>query len=1030
MTKRLLRTARLLTGLLAVPSCTLFLAHPVHAQQDASGTVTGRVVDAATERALEGAIVRIRGTELRTESRRDGTYVFRNVPAGPQVVEVAYFGVESRTAPVNVAAGGVANADFTFGDGTIELEEVEVSAEVMGQARAINQQRVATAMVNITSEELFGEMTDNNIGRALQRIPGISANSDGFSEVPRYVNIRGFDGSLNSVQMNGSRLPTSGTGQGTVYGDTARAFALDDLPANAVSNIEIIKAPTPDMDGDTVGGIVNLVTKSAFERGGRSVEFGAGVDYVGLREKYVPNFSLGYSDVVMDGKLGVRFDLSYFKGDEGFDNIDYDSLPLVPQLPFNEYLGLATSGRPTFAHEDTEYNNYFIERDRYGFAASFDYKLSDSTTLYFKPVYTFEERVEDDRRYHKIMDNQHGRTASAPPAGAAVGTVYTGTLGTAVVVSPGRGVYRTYDSVSFEAGRSTLLPNGNGRGSAGYRQSLNERDLKFYSLDFGGQHNPSWGEVKWSLFSSTSQKDEVLDSVRFDRNGIQWAYDRPDILRPDYFVVNGVDPLAVPVRGTPDFFTNPSSSNMTRTLRGTEESVLQAKIDVSMPFFEGTGINGTFKTGAKLRFMERESDRDQLYWRLASASTFDYAGYLKESEFTVSGFDMPYHPDTRRILDEALAGSATFTQDTSNARRLNSLNNDYSASEDSIEGYAMSVMEVGPKLRLTTGVRVEHTKFEATTPVYDPAALPLATRAPETLTRDNDYTVVLPGFHIRYEARNDIVARFAYTQTYGRPAFRESIAVTSYDEVNQTITTGNPALKPYNSENWDLSFEYFGKRASYLQVALFQKRVRNFVLESGETIFGSDGFPGLQLDPDATYTVTSFSNAHDASNRGIEVAGRYRFVDLPGFWNGFYVDGSVTFTDSNGKYADRPDEKLPTYGASEWLYYATLGYQKNKLSIALSYRYRSDYLEGLESVDQQNRELGFPPDSGDDWWGPEKYWNLETSYRLTDKIKVFCNVSNLFEYTNSSYQSPPANGYPEDSYWHKRRIAFGVKGSF
>jgi len=1020
---------RRLAAWLGVLLASLFLV-PGLAAQDAAGMISGRVVDSGADRAMHGAIIRVSGTSLRAETDRDGTFVLRNVPAGEHVVEASYFGAEPRTLTVTVASGSVATANFNFGESEVELAEMMIVGEVMGQARAVNQQRVATAMVNITSDELFGEMTDNNIAKALQRIPGISANSDGGTEVPRYVNIRGFDGSLNSVQMNGSRLPTSGTGQGTVYGDTARAFALDDLPANAVSTIEIIKAPTPDMDGDTVGGIVNLVTKSAFERSGRSLEFNLGADYSALRDNWVPHIDLGYSDLFMEGRLGVRLDLSYYKGDEGFDNIDYDSLPLVPQLPFNEYLGLPTDGRPVFAHEDTEYNNYFIERDRYGFAASFDYKLSENTELYFRPTYTYELRDEDDRRYHKIMDNDHGRTASAPPAGAAVGTVYTGTRGTAVVTEPGRGAYRTYNSVSYDAAESTLLPNGRGRGSAGYRQSLNERHLEFYSLDLGARHTVPWGEVKWSLVNSTSAKNEMLDSVRFDRLGMQWAYDRSDIFRPQYDVVNGIDPLAVPTRGEVDYFTNPSSSNFTRADRATEESVTQAKVDVKMPFLEGTGIDGQFKTGAKLRWMDRESDRDQYFWRLTNFATFDFADYLRQSDNTVSDFDMPYTPDTRRMISEAMSDSPNFIRDTSNARRLNSLNNDYTASEDSIEGYAMAEIQAGPKLRLTGGVRVEHTQFEATTPVYDPADLPLANRADETITHSNDYTVVLPGFHLRYEARNNVVARAAYTHTYGRPAFREMVAVTSFDEVNNTIATGNPYLKPYNSENWDVSFEYFGKDAAYLQVAFFYKKVENFVLETGETIFGSDGFPGLELDPNETYTVSTFSNAHDGVNRGVEVAGRYRFTSLPRPLDGLYFDGSVTYTDSNGKYADRPGEDLPTYGASEWLYFVGLGYQRDRFSIFLSYRFRDQYLEGLESVDQQNRELGFPPDAADDWWGPERYWNLETSYRVSERLKVYFNVSNLFEYRNYSTQSPPANRYPEDSYWHKRRFAVGLKGSF
>jgi len=1001
------------------------------AAQSVTGALSGRVSSAATGQSLQGAIVRVVGAEFRADTQRDGTFDLRNLPAGRHEIEVSYFGLDAKRTSVVIVAGRPAELNFVLGTDAVQLDAVKVEAAVLGQARAINQQRVAESMVNVTSEELFGEMTDNNVAKALQRIPGISANSDGGSEIPRYVNIRGFDGSLNSVQLNGARLPTSGTGQGTVYGETARAFALDDLPANAITNIEVVKAPTPDMDGDSVGGIVNLVTKSAFDReGGRSFEVNAGMDYIGLREKWVPNFALGYSDLLMNGKLGVRFDVSYFKGDEGFDNIDYDSLPLVPQLPFNRYLNLPTSGRPVFAHEDTEYNTYMIERDRYGFSAGLDYKLADRSTVYFRSVYNYEIRREDDRRYHKIMDNNHGRAASAPPAGAAVGTVYIGTLGTAIVVEPGRGTYRTYESMTYDSGRTSLLPNGTGRGSAGYRQTFVERDIELFSVDVGGQHELAGGDLKWSLVRSVTTKDDDSDSVRFDRNGMRWAYDRPDAMRPDYRVVNGIDPLAVPTRGTVDYFINPSSSNITAAERKVEESATQAKVDFAMPFPDSTGIAGTFKTGAKFRWMDREFDLDQYYWALTGFATYDFAGYVRPNPNTVSGFAMAYVPDTRRIMSEIRSGSALYRPDTSNARRVNLLAQDYEASEDSLEGYAMGVFKLGPKLSVTAGTRVEHTTFKAVTPVYDATNVPFQTRASVTETRENDYTKVLPGVHFRYEARNNIVSRLSYTKTYGRPSFRQAIAVTSFDEVNNVISTGNPDLQPYDSDNWDFSIEYFGKRASYLQVALFHKKVKNFVLESGETIFGSDGFRGLQLVPTDTYTVNSFSNQHDSVNRGIEIAGRYRFVDLPAPFNGLHFDGSVTYTDSDGKYSDRPGEKLPTYGASEWLYFVGVGYDIGRLSVFLSYRFRSDYLEGLESIDQQNRELGFPPDSGDDWWGEEKFWNLETSYRLTPKIRAYWNISNLGEYTNSSYQSPSGNNYPEDSYWHKMRMSVGIKARF
>lgn len=388
--------------------------------QGTTGAIEGRVFASSNSQNLQGAIVRVAGLELRAETDRNGIFQLRGVPAGSHEIEATYFGLPAARVPVTVAAGQTAFLSVNMsesGDDVLHLQKMRVEAQVLGQARAINQQRTADAMVNITSEEMFGETTDNNIAKALQRIPGISANSDGSTEIPRYINIRGFDATLNSVQLNGARLPTTNDGTSGIS-SPARGFALDDLPANSITNIEVVKAPTPDMDGDAVGGIVNLITKSAFDRSGRIIELKAGADYVTLREKFVPHFELGYANLLMDKRLGVRFDLSYYEGDEGFDNIDYDWLPLAPALPANQALGLTDSS--VFAHEDTEYNNYFIERTRYGLSASLDYKLSDTTTLHFRPVYTTEERVEDDRRFHKIMDNDHARAA---PATAVTGEV-------------------------------------------------------------------------------------------------------------------------------------------------------------------------------------------------------------------------------------------------------------------------------------------------------------------------------------------------------------------------------------------------------------------------------------------------------------------------------------------------------------------------------------------------------------------------------------------------------------------------------
>jgi TonB-dependent receptor len=1033
--------------------------------QTASGLIEGLVIDSTAGQNLQGAIVRVVGNDtLRAETARDGSFTLRNLPDGSYQLEVSYFGYPTRTVSANIA-GGSTRIDIdlgqSFDEDVVVLDPLNVEGEALGQARATNQQRVATSMVNITSEEMLGQMTDNNIATALQRLPGLSANADTFSEIPRFVNIRGFNADLNSVQLNGARLPTSGTGRGSTpgAGDTARAFALDDIPGNAVTAVEVVKAPTPDMDGDAVGGIVNMITKSAFDRTGRSIEFQAGMDYVELRDSFVPNFSIGFSDLFLDRKLGLRLDFNYSKGDEGFDNIDYDSRPLPAGLPANAGYGLPADGKLVQLHEDTEYNNYFIERDRYGFSLSFDYKLSDTTTVHFKPVYTQEERAEDDRRFHKIMDNRHSRdlsTADRTNAGAAFtgAAIYDGTnLGAATFTVPGIGSavrtgansaqYRTLTSVSETAATTSTLPNGNGRGRAGYFQSLNDRDIQFYSLDLGGETDLGSGVLTYGYFNSQNQKVEDTRQARFYRNGMQWSYNRSSIVTPQYNPVAGSpDPYARPANQLTgvDRFTNPNSSTSENTGNGVltaiqreiEENVNQVHLDLETPFPESTGITGKFKTGLKLRAMERSYDQNQQFYNFANTAAynaFPFADFLRDNPNRVGPFAMPYYPDAASLLAAARAGQLGLQRHIGNSQRASSLNADYDASEDTLAGYLMGTFDIGPKLQLTTGVRVEHNWFEASVPLLDSAAYPLQNRAPNFVTNENDYTLVLPGVHLRYEARRDILFRTAYTETYGRPSFTESIGTAVLDESTNTLTVGNPGLEPFRAKNYDISVEYFGA-STYLQLALFHKRVSDAVVGTTVTVDGPTTINGVPLADASTYTVNTFGNEDTQVNQGIEFAGRYKFIHAPGFLDGFYLDGSVTYTDSRAKYGDRPGETLPTYGASEWLYNFGLGYDKDRFAAQISYRYRSPYLEGLDNIDQQNQNSGSGPDARDDWWGEQKYWNWESSYRISKNFRVYLNVSNLLEFTNVGYQSPPENNYPEDSYFHQRRWSFGVKGTF
>ena len=252
----------LLTGLFWL----VMAGSPELAAQTATGGISGIVTNEITGRSLQGAVVRVQGANAVDRTDILGRYSLSGVPAGPQQLTVYYVGLATSVQSVNVTAGQTLILDVGLSSEIYELEDFVVVPQVVGQERAINQQKTASGIINVISEEQFGAILDGNIGQALQRLPGITVNEDQDGSQGA-INIRGVSGEFNSIQIDGNRIPTSGEN---------RDFNPRNILADGFTNIEVVKAPTPDRDGDAVGGIVNLVTRSAFQREGREMSLKLG----------------------------------------------------------------------------------------------------------------------------------------------------------------------------------------------------------------------------------------------------------------------------------------------------------------------------------------------------------------------------------------------------------------------------------------------------------------------------------------------------------------------------------------------------------------------------------------------------------------------------------------------------------------------------------------------------------------------------------------------------------------------------------
>ena len=162
------------------------------------------MTDGVTGEALPGARLAIPGSAIETSTDRQGAFRLTGVPAGRQTILVSYLGRRDETVDVDVIAGS--SADSCESGATDSKNQSPCGrAHSRCQARALNQQKTTSNITNVVSADQIGSFPDANAAETVQRIPGISITKD--QGEGRYVNIRGTDARLNSMMINGERIP-------------------------------------------------------------------------------------------------------------------------------------------------------------------------------------------------------------------------------------------------------------------------------------------------------------------------------------------------------------------------------------------------------------------------------------------------------------------------------------------------------------------------------------------------------------------------------------------------------------------------------------------------------------------------------------------------------------------------------------------------------------------------------------------------------------------------------------------------------
>jgi hypothetical protein len=329
---------------------------------EANGSLSGTIKDSAGE-VLQGAQIVLQPAGTAAASNAQGYYQFRYLQPGSYTVTVSYAGFTTSNTDVDVSSGATTLVNVTLTVGATS-QQVVVSANLEGDAAAINEQRVSENILNVQTDTQIAALPNANIADALGRMPGVTLQrNEGEGQ---YVQIRGTEPRLSNTTIDGVVVPGPDP--------DVRQVDLDTIPADLVGSVAINKTLSANQDGDAIGGSVDLRIKQATsDRPTLSFE---GVDgntpIDNQRQTFLITSSAGMR-FGPDKRWGVMLGYSYDYNSRGIDDVEP-----VPDL--NPDL--------TTTYDAENIQEYLYDRTRYGFAGSVDYKLNETSDLYVHGLFS------------------------------------------------------------------------------------------------------------------------------------------------------------------------------------------------------------------------------------------------------------------------------------------------------------------------------------------------------------------------------------------------------------------------------------------------------------------------------------------------------------------------------------------------------------------------------------------------------------------------------------------------------------------
>ncbi len=895
--------------------------------------------------------------------RREAVFAVRTLLMS-SIAVAAFSATSAHAQAANAALAAETDADDIIVKGTRPIAE--------SQEAALKVQKESDSLVAVISADSVGRLPDQNIAQAVGRLAGVGVERD--QGQARYVSLRGTPNYWTTLSFDGIN----------VVSPEGRDARFDSVPSAIASKIIVSKAVTPEMPGETVAGNINVITRSAFDYNGGhlAAKGGFGVAELGSRNQYEGSLVASERFNVGGGELGVLLSGTYFERAQITDNFEVD------------YERVAQDQRPGnltrfWAHE-AENKLYRLTRRNYSVSGRVDYKPDSDNTISLRSLYTIftDDEARDNYRFD-LDDRQGDLVANTADCARTVNPTPT-TSGYADVCIGNTPQVGTVYGVDIRQ-RATLRA---------FRQSI-------FTNTIAGDHDFADGWHLMWLGNYTESKDDrsVVGEVAYDSPSTRTlrptvSYNFTDRNRGDLMLFN-TNQLTGPTRfqagsrvtAIDSFAKAPVSLTVLDAVDTTTAYTGKVVVSREAGFL---GSEATFKAGFQFDQRTKEADENQILLNTAAQFTTvglptDYNQFSLGDAFLGKiplGYTFRYFDtDRMRAVSNAARANFAFTPNTAN---------NYDVREQVFAGFVMGTLKYDWG-SILGGVRIEHLKNRG---------IAVATVGATTglVTAESSQTLFFPSLHFNYNVDDTKKLRLTFSTGAARADYDQLRPNVVVNDTNQTISGGNPSVKPEKAYGFDAYFEWYLRPQGYLSIGAYYKKVRDVLYRQSRT-FGSDALDSNGIDRSA-YIFTGITNGGEGRVFGIEATAQLQLepwtsdLGLPDWMGGFGITANVTANDSEVSkpaIGAIPSRRVRLPGTSDLIYNVGGYYEKYGLSISMQYQNRSTYLDTIAD------DL---TDAGDTYWAGDDELDVSARYAINKNVEVYFDATNLLNQPGRRYSEP------------------------